>query len=110
MRHLYERIDRDPRFHALARRRSLLGWGLSCAVLVAYYAFILAIAFAPQQLARPLGADTVLTVGIAAGLGVIGLSIALTGLYVWRANRSFDRLNAEIVSDATRDTDEPHAA
>jgi len=77
---------------------------------VAYYAFILAIAFAPQHLARQLHDDTVLTVGIAAGLGVIALSIALTGLYVWRANRSFDRLNAEIVSDATRDAEDPHAA
>jgi len=109
MRHLYERIDRDPRFHALARRRSLLGWGLGCAVLVAYYSFILAIAFAPQLLARRLADDTVLTVGIAAGLGVIGFSVALTGVYVWRANRTFDRLNAEIVDDAMRGAEDPHA-
>lgn len=110
MRHLYERIDGDPRFRDLARRRSLLGWGLSAVVLVSYYAFVLAIAFAPEALARRLSGDTVLTVGIAAGLGVIALSVALTGVYVWRANRTFDRLNAEIVADATRAADPPHAA
>lgn len=109
MQHLYERIDRDPRFHALARRRSLLGWGLSAAVLVAYYAFVLAIAFAPELLAAPLGPDTVLTVGIIAGLAVIVMSVGLTGIYVWRANRTFDGLNAEIVGDATRDAGSGHA-
>jgi len=103
MRHIYDRIDRDPRFHALTRARSRLGWTLSGVVLVAYYAFVLAIAFAPQWLARPLAPDTVVTVGIAAGLGVIGLSVALTGIYVLRANSTFDRLNAEIVAAATRE-------
>ncbi len=103
MRHLYERIDRDPRFHALAKERSRLGWTLSGLVLLAYYGFVLAIAFAPNWLAMPLGPDTVVTVGIATGLGVIALSVALTGLYVWRANSSFDRLNADIVDAATRE-------
>lgn len=103
MRHLYETIDRDPRFHALARRRSRLGWGLSAVVLVAYYGFVLAIAFAPGLLAIPLGPDTVVTTGIVAGLGVIALSVALTGLYVWQANAHFDRQNASIVEDAKRD-------
>lgn len=109
MRHLYERIDRDPRFHALARQRSALGWGLSGLVLASYYAFVLAIAFAPDVLARRLTGDTVLTVGIVAGLAVIGLGVLLTGVYVWHANRAFDRLNAEIVADATRDPDAPDA-
>ena len=103
MRHLYERIDADPRFHALARRRSQLGWSLSGAVLVAYYGFILAIAFAPDLLARPLGPATVLTWGIVGGLAVIALSVALTGVYIQRANGTFDRQNAEIVADAVRD-------
>ncbi len=103
MRHLYARIDRDPRFHALAKARSRLGWMLSACVLVAYYGFVLAIAFAPGWLARPLGPDTVVTFGITAGLGVIGLSVALTGVYVWRANRTFDRLNSEIVAAARQD-------
>ena len=102
MRHLYDRIDRDPRFHALAKARGRLGWTLSGLVLLAYHGFVFAIAFAPGWLARPLGPDTVVTVGIAAGLGVIGLSVALTGVYVWRANRIFDRLNADIVDAATR--------
>ena len=105
MRHLYERIDRDPRFHALARARSRLGWTLSSIVLVAYYGFVLAIAFAPRWLARPLGPDTVGTVGIVAGIGVIALSVGLTGIYVWRANAIFDRLNADIVDAALRGSD-----
>lgn len=109
MREIYERIDRDPRFHALARQRRMLGWSLSGAVLVAYYSFVLVIAFAPELLARPLGPDTVLTIGIAAGLGVIGLSVALTGVYVWHANRSFDVLNSAIVGDAVRDVGDGHA-
>ncbi len=110
MHQVYDRIDRDPRFHALARARSRLGWTLSGLVLVAYYGFVLAIAFAPGWLARPLGPDNTVTVGIATGLGVIALSVALTGVYVWRANRSFDRTNADIVASATRVAGGPYDA
>lgn len=100
MHQLYRLIDRDPRFHALARRRSRLGWGLAAAVLAAYYGFIAAIAFAPTWLVTPLNDETVLTVGIVAGLAVIALSISLTGVYVWWANSHFDRLNAALIGDA----------
>ena len=79
-----------------------LGWGLGGAVLVAYYSFILVIAFKPAWLVRPLGPTTAITVGIAAGLAIIALCVALTGVYIWQANRDFDRKNREIVDDARR--------
>ena len=102
MENWYRAIDADPRFHALARQRSRLGWGLGGAVLAVYYSFILVIAFKPAWLVRPLGPTTVVTVGIAAGLAIIALCVALTGVYIWQANRDFDRKNREIVDDARR--------
>ncbi|MSQ69130.1 MAG: DUF485 domain-containing protein [Gammaproteobacteria bacterium] len=102
MDHCYRAIDADPRFHALARARSRLGWGLGGVMLVTYYAFILVIAFRPAWLARPLSSTTVITVGIAAGVALIVLGVALTGVYIWQANRSFDARNRAIVDAARR--------
>lgn len=100
MQDVYRIIDQDPRFHALERRRSRFAWRLSAIVLAAYYGFILIIAFNPALFARQLHATTIVTWGIAAGLAVMFVSVALTGVYVWRANREFDAANAAIVADA----------
>jgi uncharacterized membrane protein (DUF485 family) len=91
-------IDRDPRFHALQRARSRFAWGLTAVMLGAHYAFIAVIACAPAWFAAPLHAGTTLTRGIAAGAAIILLAIALTGLYVWRANREFDVENRRILA------------
>ena len=100
MHEVYRLIDEDPRFHALEARRSRFSWALSAGVLGAYYAFILLIAFGPALLARPLHEATVITVGMVAGIAVMLLCIALTAVYVWRANREFDHANHRIVTDA----------
>ena len=42
------------------------------------------------------------TLGIPIAFGVIVFTIAITGLYVRRANGEYDRLTAEILEDATR--------
>ncbi|PAX06728.1 DUF485 domain-containing protein [Sphingomonas lenta] len=80
----------DPRYRRLVRRRSRLGWTLTALMLVAYFGFILLVAFAKPLLARPLAGGAT-SVGIPIGLGVILLAIALTGVYVRRVNREFDR-------------------
>jgi uncharacterized membrane protein (DUF485 family) len=100
MQALYRLIDKDPRFHALQRRRGRFAWSLAGIVVAAYYSFVLIIAFAPELLARPLHAGTVVTVGVASGLALIVLCIAITGIYIVRANREFDALNRAIVADA----------
>ena len=100
MEDIYRRIDEDPRFHALTRERSRLSWGLSAAVLLSYYGFILTLAFNPAWLAAPLPGATVVTVGVLVGISVIALCVTLTGIYIWQANRRFDGQNQIIVQDA----------
>jgi uncharacterized membrane protein (DUF485 family) len=82
-------LARDPRYLALVRRRSGFAWALTGVICVIYYGYILLIAFRPDILARPIGGG-VMTLGIPVGLGVILSGIALTAIYVIRANRVYD--------------------
>lgn len=97
---LYLRISANPAFHALQARRARLAWTLVGLVVAAYYSFILMVAFAGDILRQPLHEGTVVTLGLAWGAGVMVLCIALTGVYVWRANREFDHLTQRVLDDA----------
>ena len=66
---------------------------------IIYVGFILLIAFAPHWLGTPLHEGTSVTRGIPIGIGVIIISFVLTGVYVWRANGEFDRLNREVLRE-----------
>ena len=92
------RIAADPRYQSLVRDRSRFGWMLSASVLGAYLGFILLVAFDKALLARPIGGG-VTSLGIPLGIAVILFAIALTGLYVRRANREFDARLAELLRD-----------
>ena len=94
------RIEANPKYHELKRKRSSFGWLLTVLMLLVYYGYIGLIAFDKELLARPLGAG-VTTLGIPIGLGVIVFTVLITGLYVRRANGEYDRLTAEILKDAT---------
>ena len=95
------RIEANPQYQALKRRRNTLGWWLTLLMLLVYYGYIGLIAFDKELLARPLGSG-VTTLGIPIAFGVIIFTIAITGLYVRRANSEYDRLTAQILEDATR--------
>ena len=95
------RIEANPKYQALKRKRGGFGWLLALLMLLAYYGFIGLIAFDKEFLAKPIGAG-VTTLGIPIAFGVIVFTIAITGLYVRRANGEYDRLPAEILEDATR--------
>lgn len=84
-----DRLARDPRYVALVRRRGRFTTILTVIMLIVYFGFVLTIAFDKALLARPVSGGAT-SWGIPVGLGVIGLAIVLTGLYVWRANRDFD--------------------
>lgn len=93
------RIEANPKYHELKRKRNTLGWTLTILMLVVYYGYIGLIAFDKAFLAQPIG-EGVTTIGIPIAFGVIVFTIAVTGLYVRRANGEYDRLTAEILKDA----------
>ena len=93
----YAQIRRNPKFAELVQQRNALARALTIAMLVIYFGFILLVAFAPGFLAIKIGAVT--TLGIPLGLLVIVSAFALTGIYVARANTSFDRLNEELLRE-----------
>ena len=98
---LTARILRDPRYHELKSRRSRFGWWLTGAMMVVYYGFILLIAFDKAFLAQRIG-QGVTTLGMPIGLGVILFTIAITGIYVRRANSEYDALAAQIAAGVQR--------
>ena len=93
-----ETIKNDPQFKELVRKRSTFAWTLSILMLVIYFGFVLTVAFHKELLARPLGTDLTTTIGIPIGVGVIVSAFILTGIYVARANSTFDDLTAQIVA------------
>ena len=95
-------IHANPKFHELVRKRERLAWLLSLSMLGLYLAFILTVAFWPGLLGIPLRAGSPMTWGIPIGIGLIVSAFVLTGIYVWRANSEFDRLNAEVMDEAKR--------
>ena len=101
MQALYRRVYHNERFHALERRRSRFSWTLAAVMSLIYYSFILVIAFSPELFAQRISEGSVITWGIPTGLAVIISSFVLTGVYVFRANRVFDRLRAELLEEIT---------
>ena len=95
------KIEANPKYHELRRKRNSFGWLLTILMMVVYYGYIALIAFNKPFLAQPIGAG-VTSLGIPIGLGVIVFTIAITGLYVRRANGEFDRLTAEILKEASK--------
>ncbi|AKJ43472.1 DUF485 domain-containing protein [Pragia fontium] len=98
--HIYQRIESNPRFKDLVRKRDRFAWSLSFITLALYVGFILLIAFEPQWLGTPIAEGTSITRGIPVGIGLIITSFLLTGIYVYRANREFDEINAKILDEA----------
>ena len=95
------RIEANPKYQELKRKRNSFGWTLTILMLVVYYGYIGLIAFDKELLAKRLGAG-VTTLGIPIGLGVIVFTVIITGLYVRRANTEFDAMTREILKDATK--------
>ena len=94
-----QQIEDSAHFRELVEKRQWLATFLSLIMLVVYVGFILLIAFAPGWLGTPLHPGTSVTRGIPIGIGIIVISFVLTGIYVWRANSEFDRLNRAVLRE-----------
>ena len=94
-----QQIENSAHYRELFEKRQRFAFILSIIMLIIYVGFILLIAFAPNWLGTPLHEGTSVTRGIPIGIGVIIISFVLTGVYVWRANGEFDRLNREVLRE-----------
>ncbi|MBX9835905.1 MAG: DUF485 domain-containing protein [Burkholderiaceae bacterium] len=95
------KIQNNPKYLELRSKRNRLGVTLTILMLVVYYGYIALIAFNKPFLAQPIGAG-VTSLGIPIGMGVIIFTIAITGIYVRRANGEFDALTQEILKEASK--------
>jgi uncharacterized membrane protein (DUF485 family) len=90
------RITSNPKYQELMAKRTSFGWWLALAGAVAYYGFILLVAYNKPLLAQKLG-NGVTTLGMPLGVAVIVFTIIITWIYVRRANTEFDALTEQIV-------------
>ena len=93
-------VKAHPKYQELVRRRTRFGWLMTAIMLVAYFGYVLLIAFNKELLARPIG-DGVTSVGIPLGFGIIILGIVLTAVYVRRANSEYDALLQVVLDDTS---------
>jgi uncharacterized membrane protein (DUF485 family) len=98
---LARRISAMPQYQELKRKRTSLGWWLTLAGMVAYYGFILLVAFNKPLLSQKLG-NGVTTLGMPLGVAVIIFTIIITWIYIRRANSEFDSLTEQIVKGALK--------
>lgn len=89
-------IQEDADFKALVTARRAITWPLAAVVSIAYFAFILAIAFDPKALAVPVTEGHVGTNGIWLGMGLILLCLIVTGIYLHKANTVLDELTHKV--------------
>jgi len=99
---IYEKVRANPRFAELAKRRTRFALTLTAIVMVAYYAMMMLVAFAPDVLRTPISEGGTLTIGIPMGAVIIVGGWLLTGWFVKRANTEFDELNQRIVQEASK--------
>jgi len=86
----------QPGFARLQRMRRRFSWTLTAAMLMAYFGFILTLAFQPELLAAPLVSGRPMTVGIPIGFGMFMFTFALVAVYVHRSNTVYDKMIADI--------------
>jgi len=99
---LYAKIRANPKYQAFIAMRNRYSVIMSIIGAVAYYGFILLVAYDKEFLAVKIGQGYTMSIGIPIGVGVIAFTILITWIYVRRANSEFDDTNAEIVAEARK--------
>lgn len=97
------RLLENATFQRMAARKSRLSLFCTILMLIVYFGYIGIIAWAPQLFSTPVSPGETTTWGIYSGLFVILFSIAITGVYVHKANGEFDRLTREAISEIGED-------
>ncbi|MCD8563365.1 MAG: DUF485 domain-containing protein [Alphaproteobacteria bacterium] len=92
-------IGAMPEYKLLLSKKRAVTTPLTIIMLVAYYAFVLLVAYDPGFLSTKLS-DGITSLGIVLGLGLIILTLAITTFYVWYANSHLENLISKIQEKA----------
>ncbi|MFP3562965.1 DUF485 domain-containing protein [Paraburkholderia sp. SIMBA_030] len=95
------RVSDSREFRKLVRMKRRLSWSLTFFILALYFGFISLSAFLPDDLASP-GPGGIFSIGILGGVFIILCAIAITGIYVWSANVSFDPIVAALLVEVEK--------
>lgn len=87
-------IINSKSFRDLVRKRTSVSTVLTVIMLVAYFGFILSIAFFRELLTIKIGVH--MTLGLPVGIGLIVFAWLLTGYYTRWANRYYDQQVREL--------------
>ena len=101
MQEIYKKIRNHPDFLNLVQTRKRISWLLTTIIIFCYFTFIIIIAFAPSIFSQKIFSDSVITLGIIIGFLIILLSIFLTGIYVYIANKKLDEINNKVIKKIT---------
>ena len=99
---LYAKIQANPKFHEFVSKRNSYSIIMTIVGALAYYGFILLVAYDKEFLASKVAAGGVMSIGIPLGVGVIAFTIVITWIYVRRANSEFDETTAAIIKEAQK--------
>lgn len=96
---LVEKIEANPKYQELLKKRDSLALKLGIFVLVMFYSYITIIAFNKELFATKVWEDGVTTIAFPIALAILVISFLTTLIYVRRANGEFDDLTNEIKKD-----------
>lgn len=88
-------IAKMDQYKKLVRTRTRYGWFMTLLMMFVYFGYIYLVAYRQDFLSQTFP-NSVIAYSIPVGIGVILFTIILTGIYVRRANKEFDRLIQEI--------------
>ncbi len=102
MQDVLDRVTANPKFLQFVAMRNRYSIIMTLLGAVAYYGFILLVAYNKEFLATKLGPGMTMSIGVPIGVGVIVFTIILTWVYVRRANGEFDETNAKLIAEAQK--------
>ena len=102
MQNVLDRVTANPKFLEFVAMRNRYSIIMTILGAVAYYGFILLVAFEGPWLGTKMGAGMTTSIGVPIGVGVIVFTIILTWIYVRRANSEFDSTNEAIIKEAQK--------
>jgi len=102
MQDVINRVTANPKFLEFVALRSRYSIIMTLLGAVAYYGFILLVAYNKEFLATKVGPGMTMSLGVPIGVGVIVFTIVLTWVYVRRANGEFDETNAKLIAEAQK--------